>query len=82
MQTQRFTRISGMVLAVMLTLLIGSVRADDSKLELKFCKVSWMAYSGGYPSAHAAPSRRYGGCLYATHCGFSNDRPGSIDGLW
>jgi hypothetical protein len=33
MQTQRFTRLSGMALAVMLTLLIGSVRADDSQLE-------------------------------------------------
>ena len=33
MQTQRFTRLSGMVLAVMLTLLVGSVRADDRTLE-------------------------------------------------
>ena len=33
MQTKQFTRLSGMVLAVMLTLLIGSVRAHDSKLE-------------------------------------------------
>lgn len=33
MQTQRFTRLSGMALAVMLTLLVGSVRAGDSTLE-------------------------------------------------
>jgi hypothetical protein len=33
MQTQRFTRLSGMALAIMLTLLVGSVRAGDSKLE-------------------------------------------------
>jgi hypothetical protein len=33
MQTRRFIRLSGMVLAAMLTLLVGSVRADGSKLE-------------------------------------------------
>jgi hypothetical protein len=33
MQTTRFTRLSGMVLAVMLTLLVGSVKADDRNLE-------------------------------------------------
>ena len=33
MQTTRFTRLSGMMLAVMLTLLVGTVRADGSKLE-------------------------------------------------
>src|SRR5262245_19517389 len=33
MQTRRFIRLSGMVLAVMLTLLVGSVKADGSKLE-------------------------------------------------
>src|SRR5262245_35458200 len=49
---------------------------------LKFCKVRWMAYSGGHPSAHAAPSGPYGGCLYANHCGLSHDRTGSLDGLW
>jgi hypothetical protein len=25
-------------------------------LGLKFCKVSWMAYSGGHPSAYPEPS--------------------------
>ena len=33
MQTTRFTQLSGMALAVMLTLLVGSVRADDRNLE-------------------------------------------------
>jgi hypothetical protein len=26
------------------------------ELVLKFCKVSWMAYSGGHPSAYPEPS--------------------------
>jgi hypothetical protein len=33
MQTRLFTRLSGMALAVMLTLLVGSAGADDNKLE-------------------------------------------------
>lgn len=37
MQTQRFTRLSGMALAIMLTLLVGSVRAGDSK-----CEGTWL----------------------------------------
>ena len=33
MQTRRFTRLPGITLAVLLTLLVGSVGADESKLE-------------------------------------------------
>ena len=33
MQTRRFTRLPGLALAVLLTLLVGSVGADGSKLE-------------------------------------------------
>ena len=33
MQTRRFTQLPGLALAVLLTLLVGSVGADDSKLE-------------------------------------------------
>ena len=40
--------------------------------DLKFCKVRWMAYREGYPSAHAAPSKPDGGGLYANHCGLSD----------
>ncbi len=33
MQTTRFTLLPGLALAVLLTMLVGSVGADDSKLE-------------------------------------------------
>jgi hypothetical protein len=33
MQTTRFTQLSGLALAVLFTMLVGSVGADDSKLE-------------------------------------------------
>ena len=49
--------------------------------DLKKMKEAQMdVYSGGCPSAHAAPSGSYGGCLYANHCGLSDDRAGSIEG--
>src|SRR5262245_61818823 len=60
MQTQRLTRLSGMVLAIMLTLLVGSVRADDSQLEgtwdviLKWpkatCDITACHCPGGVPN--------------------------------
>jgi len=57
MQTTRFTRLSGMMLAVMLTLLVGTVRADGSKLE-----GTWLneSKSGSTPSppSRAPRSRR------------------------
>src|SRR5262249_50217659 len=60
----------------------GAVRIMVTEDILKFCKVRWMAYSGGCPSAHATLSGPYGGCLYASHCGLSDHRAGSIDDLW
>ena len=55
MQTQRFTRLSGMALAVMLTLLVGSVGADDRKLE-----GTWdvtLQFTGGSPGCPSSDMR-------------------------
>jgi hypothetical protein len=40
-----------------------------------------MAYSEGYPGAHAEPSGPDGGCLYANHRGLSNRREGRLGRL-
>jgi hypothetical protein len=55
--------------------------ALERDLELSFCKVRWMAYSGGRLAAHAESSVRDGDCLYANHRGFPNHRARSVGRL-